>query len=102
MHELSLALEIARVLETTIPAPQLPQIITVNLEVGEDAGIEMANLQFCLDALLGQPPFAGATVTVTSVAGGNLRVGYLELDDERTGAAVGAQPHEANDGSSAH
>lgn len=104
MHELSLALEIARVLEETVPAPQLPQIITVNLEVGADAGIEMANLQFCLDALLAQPPFAGATVTVTSVAGGDLRVGYLEIDDERTsaGAPAGTARSEATDGSPAH
>ncbi len=104
MHELSLALEIARVLETTVLAPQLRQIITVNLEVGQDAGIEMANLQFCLDALLTQPPFAGATVTVTSVAGGDLRVGYLELDDERTSAGdrAGTARSEAADGSPAH
>jgi Zn finger protein HypA/HybF involved in hydrogenase expression len=89
MHELSLALEICRVLEAQIPDHQLPQLVTVGLEVGEDAGIEMANLQFCLDALLTQPPFAGATVTVTSVAGGDLRVGYLEIDDERPVLAGG-------------
>lgn len=102
MHELSLALEIARVLEEQVPAAQLPQIITVSLDVGQDAGIEMANLQFCLDTLLGHPPFAGATVTVTPVPGSDLRVGYLEIDDERTGARQGATVAEGADGSPTH
>ena len=76
-------MEICSVLEQQLDPSQLAQLVTVGLDVGEDAGIEMSNLQFCLDALLTQPPFAGAAVTVTSVPGGDLRVGYLDVDDER-------------------
>jgi hypothetical protein len=90
-------MEICSVLEQQLDPSQRAQLVTVGLDVGEDAGIEMSNLQFCLDALLTQPPFAGAAVTVTSVPGGDLRVGYLEVDDERpvpvatagTGSRVG-------------
>lgn len=94
MHELSLAMEVCRVLEGQLSLAQQAQLITVSLEVGTDAPVEMANLQFCLDALLSQPPFAGATVLLTPMAGDDLRVAYLELDDERAvpvGAAGGAR-----------
>jgi Zn finger protein HypA/HybF involved in hydrogenase expression len=83
MHELSIALEICRVLEGQLTDEQLPQLVNVGLDVGESYELELANLQFCLDTLLAQPPFAGATVTVSRVSGGDLRVGYLEIDDER-------------------
>ncbi|MDX2182881.1 MAG: hydrogenase/urease maturation nickel metallochaperone HypA [Gemmatimonadaceae bacterium] len=89
MHELSLAMEVCRVLEGQLSITQQTQLVTVSLEVGTDATVEIANLQFCLDALLSQPPFRGATVRLTPVAGEDLRVAYLELDDERT-APVGA------------
>ena len=83
MHELSLALEICAVLEQQLRPHQLPQLVAIGLDVGADANIEMANLQFCLDTLLTHPPFAGATVEVTSVPGEELRIGYLDVDDER-------------------
>jgi Zn finger protein HypA/HybF involved in hydrogenase expression len=83
VHELSLALEICAVLERQLPPHQLPQLVAIGLDVGEDANIEMANLQFCLDTLLTHPPFAGATVEVTAVPGEELRIGYLDVDDER-------------------
>lgn len=53
----------------------------VGLVVGEQAGFEPANLSFCLDVLLGQPPFGMATALVTSCSGDALRVDYYEVDD---------------------
>ena len=54
----------------------------VGLIVGDDAGIEPANLSFCLDALLGQPPFGAASALLTRTAGDALRVEYYEVDDD--------------------
>lgn len=62
---------------------QLPQLVELGLEVGNDSNLELANLEFCLDTLLAHPPFAGATVTITRAAGDDIRVCYLEIDDER-------------------
>jgi hypothetical protein len=53
----------------------------IGLQVGDDAGLEAANLEFCLDALLSQPPFGEARSQVTRCAGDVLRVDYLEVDD---------------------
>lgn len=80
MHEMSIALEVCRIAETRLADDELPRLVGVRLIVGDDAGVEPANLQFCLDALLAQPPFAGATATIARCAGHELRVDYLEVD----------------------
>jgi hypothetical protein len=49
--------------------------------VGEQAGIEPDNLTFCLEALLGAPPFGSARPAITRLPGDALRVSYLEVDD---------------------
>ena len=51
--------------------------------VGEDAGIELENFRFCLEALLSGAPFAGARAELVSLPGTDLRVSYLEVDDGR-------------------
>lgn len=81
MHEMSIALEVCRIAETRLERAQLGRLVGVGLLVGDDAGIEPANLQFCLDALLAQPPFAGATTKIARCAGDALRVDYLEVDE---------------------
>ena len=83
MHEMSVALEVCRMAEERLEARQLGQLVTVGLEVGGDAGLEPDNLSFCLEALLAQPPFAGARAEITRVPGDDLRLTYLEVDDER-------------------
>lgn len=55
----------------------------VGLEVGDDAGVEIANLQFCLETLLAEPPFAGARPVILRRSGDVLRLAYLEVDDGR-------------------
>jgi Zn finger protein HypA/HybF involved in hydrogenase expression len=84
VHELSIALEICRVIEDRLAPEQLPQLVELGLEIGESATIEVANLQFCLDTLLAHPPFAGATVVIARNGGEDTRVSYLEIDDERS------------------
>lgn len=85
MHELSLAMEICRLVEAHVGAEALPAVSAVGVVVGDEAGVELSSLTFCLDALVAQPPFAGARVDVTRVPDDSLRLDYVEIDDERPG-----------------
>ncbi len=85
MHEMSVALEVCRMAEARLDAQQLGQLVSVGLEVGDEAGLEPDNLTFCLETLLALPPFAGATPVIARVRGDALRLSYLEVDDGRPG-----------------
>jgi Zn finger protein HypA/HybF involved in hydrogenase expression len=80
MHEMSIALEIARIAEDRLGA-SAPQLVTVAVDVGDDAGVEPASLEFCLDAVFSTPPFSGAKGVVVRAAGDVLQLAYLEIDD---------------------
>ena len=94
MHELSVALEICRMVEERLAPGESLQLRRVGVIVGDrarlgqqdaivgdDAGLEPANLSFCLDALLSQPPFGAAHTVLTRCPGDTLRVDYYEVDD---------------------
>ena len=81
MHELSLALEVCRMAAARLPVDEPGRLVAVGVEVGEDAGIEVENFRFCLEALLQDAPFAGARPEILSGPGGDLRLAYLEVDD---------------------
>ena len=83
MHELSLALEICRVAETYIDPDRLGSLRTVAVEVGEDSNVELENFRFCLEALLGAPPFGSASPSLISTPGTDMRIAWLEVDDDR-------------------
>ena len=57
---------------------------SLGVEVGDDAGIELENFRFCLDALLLEPPFVGAHAELLPVSGDTLRLSYVEVDDGRS------------------
>jgi Zn finger protein HypA/HybF involved in hydrogenase expression len=80
---MSVAVEVCRLAEERLTPDQLPQLVTVGLDVGDDAGLEPDSLLFCLEALLAAPPFHKARPEMTRCAGDVLRVTYLELDDDR-------------------
>lgn len=61
---------------------EAPRLRWIGLVVGDDAGVEPANLSFCLDALLGQPPFGAAGARLNRTPGSDLRVEYYEVDDD--------------------
>jgi Zn finger protein HypA/HybF involved in hydrogenase expression len=82
MHEMSLAMEIARIAEAKL-GESAPQLVTVAIDVGDSAGIEAANLEFCLEAVFATPPFAGAKALIIPCTGDAFRVAYLEIDDGR-------------------
>jgi Zn finger protein HypA/HybF involved in hydrogenase expression len=81
MHELSVALEICRMVEERLAPGESPHLRKVGVVVGDDSGLEPANLSFCLDALLSQPPFGSAQTALTTCPGDTLRVDYYEVDD---------------------
>jgi Zn finger protein HypA/HybF involved in hydrogenase expression len=83
MHELSLAFEVCRMAEAQVGQDAVAQVVTVALEVGDDAGVEINNLQFCLEALLTEPPFNNAQPVIHVCRGDVLRLAYLEVDDDR-------------------
>ena len=58
-------------------------VTSVGVEVGDDAGVEISSLAFCLEAVLATPPFAGARPAITRLPGDVLRVAYLEVNDGR-------------------
>ena len=81
MHELSLALEVCRIAELHAEPHGAGAVRAVAVEIGDDTGIEVDNFRFCMEALLGEPPFAGARLELIPGRGEDLRVSYLEVDD---------------------
>jgi Zn finger protein HypA/HybF involved in hydrogenase expression len=84
MHELSLALEVCRLAEEVLVREGGVAIRGLGVEVGDDAGIEVANFRFCLDALLTEPPLIGARAEILTARGDVLRLAYVEVDDGRS------------------
>jgi len=83
MHEMSIALEVCRIAEEQAGPAGPASVTTVALEVGDDAGVELSSLTFCLESLLAAPPFTGARPLINRLPGDTLRVSYLEVDDGR-------------------
>ncbi len=88
MHEMSMAMEVCRIAEqhlVTAGAGAAPaRLLELGLEVGDEAGVELENLLFCVEVLLAAPPFGGAKAVVKQVPGDVLRVTYLEVEDGGT------------------
>jgi Zn finger protein HypA/HybF involved in hydrogenase expression len=83
MHELSLALEICRIAEEHLGEAPPTQLRTVGIEIGDDANVAIENFRFCLEALLGAPPFGAAHPELVPCPGADLRLAYLEVEDGR-------------------
>jgi len=81
MHEMSLAHEVCRITEAHVGADQLTHVVEVGVEVGDHAGVEVGNLEFCLEVLLSSPPFGRGRPAITRLDGTDLRVSYVEIDD---------------------
>jgi Hydrogenase/urease nickel incorporation, metallochaperone, hypA len=81
VHEMSVALEVCRIAEQYAGSDRLGDVVEVAVEVGDAAGIEIGNLEFCLEALLSAPPFGRGVPRIVRAAGDVLRVESLEIDD---------------------
>lgn len=91
MHEMSVALEVCRIAEAQVGRSALVDVREVAVEVGRSAGVEPANLEFCLEELLSRPPFGRARPVLIPRPGDVLRVRYLELEDETEAKADGGR-----------
>jgi len=80
---MSLALDIGRIVEQNAGPLGPASVVTVALEVGTDAGVEVSSLEFCLGVVLSQPPFRSPKALIEQHAGADFRVAYLEVDDGR-------------------
>jgi Zn finger protein HypA/HybF involved in hydrogenase expression len=82
MHEMSIAMEVCGITEQHVGRDKLASVLNVGLDVGDEAGVEIDNLEFCLEVLLSEAPFGKAKPKITRVEGNVLRVTYLEVEDE--------------------
>ena len=78
---MSIALEVCRITESHVGPAELVNVLEVGVEVGDDAGVEVDSLEFCLEALLSHPPFGRARPCIERTTGDVLRVSYLEVED---------------------
>jgi Zn finger protein HypA/HybF involved in hydrogenase expression len=83
MHEMGVAMEIVRIAEQKVGVADAQLVTRLDVVLGDDAGIDPSSLEFCLEALLAQPPFAGAVPNIIRERGDVLRLDSLEIDDER-------------------
>jgi Zn finger protein HypA/HybF involved in hydrogenase expression len=82
MHELSLALEVCRIAESHLVGGWGGGVGGVGVVVGVVALFVVVYFRFCLEALLDAPPFDGAVPSIIPCAGPDLRLAYLEVDDD--------------------
>jgi len=82
MHEMSVAMEVCRIAEDRVGLAALASVREIGIVVGRHSGVEPESLRFCLEALLGTEPFRGARPTLELTPGDELRVSYLEIDDD--------------------
>ena len=81
MHELSVAMEVCSLAEARLGREALGSLVTVAVEVGDTCGIDPDSLAFCLEALLAEPPFEGASPVIVRRPGDVLTLSFLEVDD---------------------
>jgi Zn finger protein HypA/HybF involved in hydrogenase expression len=81
VHELSLAVEIGRLAESQLGA-SVARCVAVGVEVGTESGIEPSALEFCLEAVLSQPPWTGARAVLEQPPGDRFQLAWLEIEDD--------------------
>jgi hypothetical protein len=81
MHEMSIAMEICDITTRAIGDRPPENVLEVVVEVGEQSGVEPANLEFCLSALLQSPPFRVGRPVLLRRDGDILRVSHIEVDE---------------------
>jgi Zn finger protein HypA/HybF involved in hydrogenase expression len=82
VHEMSIAMEVCRITEDQVGLEALPRVREVGVIVGHQSGVEPESLRFCLEVLLEREPFRGARPALEITPGDELRVSYLDLEDD--------------------
>lgn len=89
MHEMSLAMEVGRMAAEQVDREALPRVSAVGVEVGDRAGVVVDALEFCLEAVLTEPPFDGARPVLERCRGDVLRLSWIDVEEEEDGRAEG-------------
>jgi Zn finger protein HypA/HybF involved in hydrogenase expression len=79
---MSIAMEVCRIAEDQVGLAALAKVREVGVVVGHHSGVEPESLRFCLEVLLEREPFHGARAALELTPGDDLRVSYLDLDDD--------------------
>lgn len=69
MHEMSLAEEIVRMVESSATRDHFSRVATLKLEAGALAGVEVASLRFALEAIVPGTCLEGAAIVIDEPAG---------------------------------
>ncbi len=69
MHELSLAEEIVRMVESTAAREHFSRVATLTLQAGALAGVEVASLRFALQAITPGTCLEGAAIVINEPTG---------------------------------
>ncbi len=67
MHELSVARNLVDLIQKETPPAELPFVRTVNVRIGEHAGIIPESLEFCYTVVVEGTPLAGSHVSFERV-----------------------------------
>lgn len=92
---MSLAVEVGRLAAEQVDRELLPRVSAVGVEVGDRAGVVIDALEFCLQAVLTEPPFDDARPVLERCRGDVLRLAWIDVEDgiedgdgDRDGAAA--------------
>lgn len=67
MHELAVAQEILSLVRQHVPEALAPAVRSVQVRVGESAGVVAASLEFCFGAIVAGTPWAQAALVIERV-----------------------------------
>ena len=81
MHELSLAEEIARLIEDAARRDGFVRARTVFIEIGRDSCVEPDALAFCFESVARGGVAEGARLEIARTPGDEMRVKELDVED---------------------
>lgn len=67
MHELSIAMEILRIIENDISNKQSKKVTEIELDIGQMAGVDIGNLRFVLENISSQALFDGCRIHINTI-----------------------------------
>lgn len=78
-------MEVGRLAAEQVDREALPRVSAVGVEVGDRAGVVVDALEFCLEAVLTEPPFDGARPVVERCRGDVLRLAWIDVEEDEDG-----------------
>ena len=81
MHELGGAQSIFDIVRAYVPVDRAPALREVRIRVGDVSGVLVESLEFCFGVAVAGTPYDSAVLAVDHVAGDDLQVVHVELDE---------------------